>query len=306
MVTLKNFFSFKNNRFFWLNIIAMIIVIVVAVFGTLWGLDLYTHHGESYVVPNVKNKNLDQAQLLLNQQFMQGIVIDSNYVKELPAGIVLDQAPAGGLRVKKGRTIYLTIKMYLTEEEWHTYQSALVDYYLHASEGARLYLKKYVEPGVQPTATAYYAASDAVRTIMKADPNVVSRAAVAAQDSMRPAIDGILNQFITEQTTIQSQAGLIAGGRSQFNGDVQSDYRNNEQNRADTETEDTYEEEDVLVNFDESKPEETTAAPRETEAPTPVETEAETTAPETTAEETMAPTETTGVAETENLEEPVG
>lgn len=199
-----------------------------------------------------------------------------------------------------------TIKMYLTEEEWHTYQSALVDYYLHASEGARLYLKKYVEPGVQPTATAYYAASDAVRTIMKADPNVVSRVAVAAQDSMRPAIDGILNQFITEQTTIQSQAGLIAGGRSQFNGDVQSDYRNNEQNRADTETEDTYEEEDVLVNFDESKPEETTAAPRETEAPTPVETEAETTAPETTAEETMAPTETTGVAETENLEEPVG
>lgn len=199
-----------------------------------------------------------------------------------------------------------TIKMYLTEEEWHTYQSALVDYYLHASEGARLYLKKYVEPGVQPTATAYYAASDAVRTIMKADPNVVSRAAVAAQDSMRPAIDGILNQFITEQTTIQSQAGLIAGGRSQFNGDVQSDYRNNEQNRADTETEDTYEEEDVLVNFDESKPEETTAAPRETEAPTPVETEAETTAPETIAEETMAPTETTGVAETENLEEPVG
>lgn len=199
-----------------------------------------------------------------------------------------------------------TIKMYLTEEEWHTYQSALVDYYLHASEGARLYLKKYVEPGVQPTATAYYAASDAVRTIMKADPNVVSRAAVAAQDSMRPAIDGILNQFITEQTTIQSQAGLIAGGRSQFNGDVQSDYRNNEQNRADTETEDTYEEEDVLVNFDESKPEETTAVPRETEAPTPVETVAETTAPETTAEETMAPTETTGVAETENLEEPVG
>lgn len=199
-----------------------------------------------------------------------------------------------------------TIKMYLTEEEWHTYQSALVDYYLHASEGARLYLKKYVEPGVQPTATAYYAASDAVRTIMKADPNVVNRAAVAAQDSMRPAIDGVLNQFITEQTTIQSQAGLIAGGRSQFNGDVQSDYRNNEQNRADTETEDTYEEEDVLVNFDDGKAEEITAVPQETETPTPVETVAETTAPETTAEETMAPTETTGVAETENLEEPVG
>ena len=37
MVTLKNFFSFKNNRFFWLNIIAMIIVIVVAVFWNSLG-----------------------------------------------------------------------------------------------------------------------------------------------------------------------------------------------------------------------------------------------------------------------------
>lgn len=200
-----------------------------------------------------------------------------------------------------------TIKMYLTEEEWHTYQSALVDYYLHSTEGARLYLKKYVEPGVQPTATAYYAASDAVRTIMKTDPNIVNRAAIAAQDSMRPAIDGILNQFITEQTTIQSQAGLIAGGRSQFSGDVQSDYRNNEQNKVDSEDEeDTYEEEAVVVNFDNGEAEPT--APTETvpETTAPVETIPETTAAETMAEETMAPTETTGVAETENPNEPVG
>lgn len=200
-----------------------------------------------------------------------------------------------------------TIKMYLTEEEWHTYQSALVDYYLHSTEGARLYLKKYVEPGVQPTATAYYAASDAVRTIMKTDPNIVNRAAIAAQDSMRPAIDGILNQFITEQTTIQSQAGLIAGGRSQFSGDVQSDYRNNEQNKEDSgDEEDTYEEEDVVVNFDNGEAE--TTAPTETvpETTAPVETIPATTAAETMAEETMAPTETTGVAETENPNEPVG
>lgn len=200
-----------------------------------------------------------------------------------------------------------TIKMYLTEEEWHTYQSALVDYYLHSTEGARLYLKKYVEPGVQPTATAYYAASDAVRTIMKTDPNIVNRAAIAAQDSMRPAIDGILNQFITEQTTIQSQAGLIAGGRSQFSGDVQSDYRNNEQNKEDSgDEEDTYEEEDVVVNFDNGEAETTATTETVPETTAPVETIPATTAAETMAEETMAPTETTGVAETENPNEPVG
>lgn len=42
MVTFKEFFSFKNNRFFWLNLIAMVVVIVAAPLGTLQWLDNYT------------------------------------------------------------------------------------------------------------------------------------------------------------------------------------------------------------------------------------------------------------------------
>ena len=37
------------------------------------------------------------------------LVIDSNYVKGVPAGMVLEQTPAAGARVKEGRTVYLTI-----------------------------------------------------------------------------------------------------------------------------------------------------------------------------------------------------
>jgi len=37
MVTFKEFFSFKNNRFFWLNLIAMVVVIVAAAWGTFNG-----------------------------------------------------------------------------------------------------------------------------------------------------------------------------------------------------------------------------------------------------------------------------
>ena len=47
MVTFKEFFSFKNNRFFWLNLIAMVVVIVAAAWGTLQWLDSYTRHGEA-------------------------------------------------------------------------------------------------------------------------------------------------------------------------------------------------------------------------------------------------------------------
>lgn len=109
MITLKEFFSFKQNRFFWLNLIAMIVVVIGSCWGTLLWLDHYTHHGEAYVVPNVKNKSLGEAQLALHNQKLEGLVVDSSYVKGLPDGMVLDQNPAEGARVKEGRTIYLTV-----------------------------------------------------------------------------------------------------------------------------------------------------------------------------------------------------
>lgn len=105
MITLKEFFSFKQNRFFWLNVIAMIVVVIGVCWGTLLWLDHYTHHGEAYVVPNVKNKSLEEARLALHNQKLEGLVVDSSYVKGLPDGMVLDQNPAGGARVKEGRTI---------------------------------------------------------------------------------------------------------------------------------------------------------------------------------------------------------
>ena len=82
MVTFKEFFSFKNNRFFWLNLIAMVVVIVAAAWGTLQWLDSYTRHGEAVVVPDVKG---------------------------IAPGAILEQNPAGGSKVKSGRTVYLTV-----------------------------------------------------------------------------------------------------------------------------------------------------------------------------------------------------
>ena len=51
-MTIKEFFSFKTNKFFWLNIIAMIVVVIVMVFGVLKWLDMHTHHGETVMVPD--------------------------------------------------------------------------------------------------------------------------------------------------------------------------------------------------------------------------------------------------------------
>ena len=113
MISLKDFFSFKNNRFFWLNLIAMPIVVITVILGVLNWLDTYTHHGESIIVPNVNGLPLKHAENELSKKTLKIEVVDSNYVKGMPAGAILDQKPAGGSKVKKGRTIYLTIN---TEE----------------------------------------------------------------------------------------------------------------------------------------------------------------------------------------------
>ena len=109
MISLKDFFSFKNNKVFWLNLIAMPIVVVAVIFGVLHWLDDYTHHGESIIIPNINGLPLEEAGKELVKKNLEFEVIDSNYVKGMPAGAVLEQNPIAGAKVKIGRTIYLTI-----------------------------------------------------------------------------------------------------------------------------------------------------------------------------------------------------
>lgn len=108
-MTVKEFFSFKANKYFWVNLIAMVVVVCVALFVVLKGLDVYTRHGEAVVVPDVKGMQLDEAETLLRNHGLTCLVSDSSYVKNKPAESVLELAPAVGQKVKEGRTIYLTI-----------------------------------------------------------------------------------------------------------------------------------------------------------------------------------------------------
>ena len=93
---------------YW-NLIAMVLFGVALCIGLwVWMLQ-YTMHGESVEVPEVKGMMLGDAEYALEKLDLVTVVIDSNYVREQPAGIVLEQTPGAGSRVKSGREIYLTI-----------------------------------------------------------------------------------------------------------------------------------------------------------------------------------------------------
>ncbi|WP_368114123.1 PASTA domain-containing protein [Bacteroides sp. RTP21281st1_E4_RTP21281_210402] len=108
-MTIKEFFSFKTNKFFWLNIIAMIVVVIVMVFGVLKWLDIHTHHGETVMVPDVKGMTVEEATKMFRNHGLVCVISDTKYVKDEAAGIILDLKPGVGEKVKEGRTVYLTV-----------------------------------------------------------------------------------------------------------------------------------------------------------------------------------------------------
>jgi len=66
------------------------------------------------------------------------------------------------------------VRLFMDENDIHTYQSALVDAFLNP--GTLLYVTKYVEPSMQTAATPYYPVKDEVLKIMDLDPNVITLA----------------------------------------------------------------------------------------------------------------------------------
>ena len=89
-MTIKEFFSFKTNKYFWVNIIAMIVVMVVMIFGVLKWLDIHTHHGESVVVPDVKGMTVEEATKMFRNHGLVYVISDTKYVKDKAAGIILE------------------------------------------------------------------------------------------------------------------------------------------------------------------------------------------------------------------------
>lgn len=93
----------------WLNLLAMAAVIVILVLGTGVAMNIYTHHGESITVPDVKKHSYEASLKVLEDLGFEVVINDTGYVKSLPPGTILDQLPAPGTQVKSGRIIYLTV-----------------------------------------------------------------------------------------------------------------------------------------------------------------------------------------------------
>lgn len=118
-----------------------------------------------------------------------------------------------------------SIKLYMTELEWNTYLGAMVDYYLNQAYGCTIYGDKYVEPGLQQEAVAYYAVPTNIAALLQKNPNIVDKEKAASLNEWRTALEELLVIFRDEEDTTDSDGSLLAAGRALYNENVTADRK---------------------------------------------------------------------------------
>ena len=101
----------RSNPILW-NLTLIAVVLVALIVLSYIALAVGTRHGMRRRVPDFTGLTLKDAQYYASQKGLKIIVNDSLYVPAYPGGMVLEQLPKGGVDVKEGRKIYLTINSF--------------------------------------------------------------------------------------------------------------------------------------------------------------------------------------------------
>ena len=106
---LKKFWKETIGGFVLKNVLIAVGIIIVLSWIALIGIDFYTHHGESEVIPDLRGLYVEEAEQILAKKGLYPQVIDSVYVRNKKLGTIVDQIPPPNSIVKSNRPIYFII-----------------------------------------------------------------------------------------------------------------------------------------------------------------------------------------------------
>lgn len=105
---MSKFIAYIKTKSFRNNLLAAIGTVIFLLLIAFFSLRFYTKHGEGLNVPQVKGLSFQQAVAKLEEAGLN-YEVDSVFILDKPAGIVIDQDPDPSTFVKDNRTVYLTI-----------------------------------------------------------------------------------------------------------------------------------------------------------------------------------------------------
>lgn len=111
-MSLKNFIL---SKVFIKNLgLAFVIIVGIAMLLIIW-LNIYTRHGQSKSVPDFTGMDMEEVDRTARASKLNYLITDSVYTGIVGRGCVAEQHPRAGLKVKKWRTIALTINAFNPE-----------------------------------------------------------------------------------------------------------------------------------------------------------------------------------------------
>lgn len=102
---------FKKDSFLT-NILLMVAASVVLVFILIFGLDLYTRHGKTVTVPDLRGKTVAEMKRILDEAGLDYEINDSTFSRTAIPGTVREVFPEPGSQVKAGRILFIAINGY--------------------------------------------------------------------------------------------------------------------------------------------------------------------------------------------------
>jgi len=103
------FFYFLGKKKFYLHFLISILLTIALIWGFFKYLDVFTRHGEVYLVPDFSGKMVQDLKEKHFDDYFNLTIIDSVYDKGHEPGSIVMQNPLPGAKVKQGRHVYLTI-----------------------------------------------------------------------------------------------------------------------------------------------------------------------------------------------------
>ncbi|MBO7220635.1 MAG: PASTA domain-containing protein, partial [Alistipes sp.] len=91
------------------NIVVIALVFLGLAIASFIAMAFGTRHSARRTVPDFVGLRMNDAEYFAARRDLQIIVNDSLHVSAYPGGVVLDQLPKGGVVVKPGRKVYVTI-----------------------------------------------------------------------------------------------------------------------------------------------------------------------------------------------------
>ena len=140
-----------------------------------------------------------------------------------------------------------TLKVHFTAGELDTYLGALVDEALNAEYGCTMFATRYVEPGLQDEAVAYYAVPNNIAALIQKNPNIVDKEELSKTNEWRSSIEELLTIFRDTEDTVDADGKRLAEQRAAYAESVMTDVNS----RRDEEEQNGVAEESDNTNGDE-------------------------------------------------------